>query len=159
MTSTHFVRLEPDVFRVVTLGEQHAFVIARDRGLVVGDQVVFREWRSKPPGLLGPTGLWLMRRVTHLLPGGTGTGIETSHVVASLNSASENEWASTHMKRRLSLAERAGLSPDRFWRIEERREGARRGVLREPSIGGAISPRDDGDGDYSWTGTFDESDG
>ncbi len=133
MTATHFIRLEPDVFRVLTLGQLHALVLPRERGVELGDQIVVREWRRPAPGTGGDgsyTGVWLCRKVTHVQFGGPGTGVELSHVVCSLNSASENDYATVSLKRKLSLSERNGVSPDRFWRVIERQQGARREILR-----------------------------
>lgn len=131
-TATHFFRLEPESFRAITLGHQHAVVAQNALGIEVGDQLVFREWQSVLTVSVETgryTGLWLVRRVTHAAPGGAGTGIEADHQVLSLNNASENEWATLNLKRELSLAERQGVSVDRFWRIKERKERMRRGTL------------------------------
>jgi len=133
VTATHYIRLEPEVFRVVTLGQQHALVLPRERAVTLGDQVVVREWRRPPPGTGGDgsyTGIWLCRKVTHIQFGGPGTGIDVSHVVCSLNTAAENDYATIVLKRQLSLAERQGVSPDRFWRVMERKDSARREILR-----------------------------
>lgn len=131
-TTTHFFRLDPDSFRAITLGHQHAVVAQNALGIEVGDQLVFREWRSVVTVSVETgayTGLWLVRRVTHAAPGGPGTGVDADHRVLSLNNASENEWATMQLKRELSLAERQGVSVDRFWRIKERKERLRRGTL------------------------------
>jgi hypothetical protein len=133
VTATHFIRLDPEVFRFVTVGQQHALVLPRERGVELGDHVVMREWRKPPAGTGGDgqaTGLWLVRKVTFVQEGGAGTGIEPTHAVCSFNSAVENEFASISLKRQLSLAERQGVSPDRFWRVLERKQCARREVLR-----------------------------
>ena len=135
VTATHFIRLEPEVFRFLTLGQQHALVLPRERAVELGDQIVVREWRRPSPGTGGDgayTGVWLCRQVTYVQYGGPGTGVELSHVVCSLNSASENDWATVRLKRQLSLAERQGVSPDRFWRVMERKHTARREILRLP---------------------------
>lgn len=134
MTATHYIRLELEVFRFLTLGQQHALVLRRDRGVELADQVVVREWRPPPRGTGGDgayTGLWLCRKVTHVTLGGPGTGIEPDYAVFSLNSGSENEWATNVLKRKLALAERQSVSPDRFWRVMERKDEARRGLLRQ----------------------------
>lgn len=135
MTNTHFVRLDFETFRAVTEGRQNAIVVASVEAIAVGDQLVFREWRATPTRRGGGefTGLWVMRRVTHNLVG--SPGIASGFVVVSLNTAADNEWATSQMRRKLSLAERSGLSPERFWRAEERKAGAQRGTLRLPVDG------------------------
>lgn len=131
-TATHFFRLDPDSYRAITLGQQHAVVAQNALGIEVGDQLVFREWRSVVTVSVETgayTGLWLVRKVTHAAPGGPGTGVDADHQVLSLNNAAENEWATLNLKRELSLVERQGVSAERFWRIKERKEKIRRGTL------------------------------
>lgn len=127
MTSTHFLRVDPDTFRAVTLGYQHALVLEVKSGVASSDQIVLREWRSEGEPERGTySGAWVMRRVTYVNEGGAGTGVTAGYAVYSLNSAVENEWATVAIKRKLSLAERQGISPDRFWRHEQQIEGNRR---------------------------------
>lgn len=131
-TAVHFFRLDPDSFRAITLGHQHAVVAQTSLGIEPGDQLVFREWRSVLTASVETgsySGAWLVRRVTHAQPGGPGTGVDGDHEVLSLNNAAENEWATLSLKRELSLSERQGVSPERFWRIKERKERGRRGSL------------------------------
>lgn len=133
-TVTHFFRLDPDSFRAITVGEQHAVVAQKSLGIEVGDQMVFREWRSVMTLSVETgsySGHWLVRKVTHAAPGGPGTGVDADHQVLSMNNATENEWATLNLKRELSLAERQGVSSDRFWRIKERKEKLRRGSLAD----------------------------
>lgn len=128
----HFFRLDPDGYRAIAYGEQHAVVAQQSLRIEVGDQLVFREWRtvlSRSVETGQYTGAWLVRRVTHSAPGGEGTGIDADHSVLSLNNAEENRWATQQLIRELALAERQGVSPDRFWRIKERKEKINRGSL------------------------------
>lgn len=139
-TVTQFFRLEPESFRAIVTGRQHAVVSELALGIEVGDQLVFREWKTVLTASVersAYTGAWLVRKVTHAAPGGPGTGIDADHQVLSLNSARENDWATLNLKRELSLAERQGVSPDRFWRIKERKERRHR-----PSLDNVARPEE-----------------
>lgn len=126
MTSTHLIRIEPAAYRAIAVGEQQALCVRRDEGIVAGDYVVLREYERKG-GTGGYTGVWLARRVSSLL---TGEGIEPTHAVASLGDRNDSERATLALRRQLGLAERQGVSADRFFRAMERKERARREVLR-----------------------------
>jgi hypothetical protein len=134
--STHHVSVDPSVFRALTLGIQRAIVAGVEMGVKVGDQLVFREWVAEDARHSGGgsyTGGWVCRQCQHVLPGGSDTGIDPSCVVLSLNNAAENEWATARLKRRLSMAERRGLPPDRFWAHEDALEKEHREVHRRLS--------------------------
>ena len=45
-TAVHFFRLDPDSFRAIMIGCQHAVVAQNSLRIEVGDQLVFREWRA-----------------------------------------------------------------------------------------------------------------
>lgn len=129
MTSTHYLSIEPVEFRELAHGRQHALSVPRGEGVLLGDQLVLREWRPSVRGGRGAyTGAWLMRRVTSVLE---GPGIELTHAVYSLNTGAENERAVVVLKRQIGLAEQQGVPVDRFLTYQARREQARRGVLRK----------------------------
>lgn len=128
-TATHFFRLDPESFRAIAIDTQHAVVAQSSLGIELGDQLVFREWktvmtRSVETGSY--TGAWLVRQVSHVAQGGKGTGVDADHRVLSLKGAYESKTATVMLGRELLLAERQGVSPDRFWRIKERKERAHR---------------------------------
>lgn len=135
--SVHIFAMEPEPFRAVTLGLKQAIVLPLGLGVLVGDQVVMREWRCDRDSF---TGAWLCRRVTHeergaVQPAGVkldaGTGLHPRYAVYSLNNAAENEWARAYLVHRLSSAWGEGLSQDQFWQAEDARERARRDLLRK----------------------------
>lgn len=133
-TVTHYFRLGPDEFSAMSRGVQRAVVAQSALGIEEGDQLVFREWRSTLTASAehgAYTGQWIVRKVLHALPGGDGTGIAPDHLVLSLNLAIENDYASLALKRELNLAERQGVSPDRYWRVRETKEQGRRGTVRD----------------------------
>lgn len=118
--------------RAINEGAQRAVVAQLSLGIEAGDQLVFREWKSTLTASVETgayTGAWLVRRVTHVAPGGPATGVDSDHQVVSLNSSHENAYAITALKRELNLAERQSVSADRFWRIKERKERQNRGTL------------------------------
>lgn len=132
--SVHIFEMSPEPFRAVTLGLKQAVVLPLSLGVLVGDQVVLREWQGYAQVC---TGVWLCRRVTHEDRGGelgdeglSRTGIREGFAVYSLNDASENESARAYLADRLQRARREGLSQDQFWRSEMERERARRELLR-----------------------------
>jgi len=130
-TSTHYLRILTPVFRELAQGRQHALCLSKDEGVLVGDQLVLREFRETDASGKGTyTGVWLMRRVTAEL---VGEGIADTHAVYSLNTAAENERAIVVVKRQLGLAEAQGVTMERFFRHQERKERARRDVLRRSS--------------------------
>ena len=131
-TATHFFRLDSASMRAINAGHQRAVVAQLSLGIEEGDQLVFREWKSELTVSVETghyTGDWLVRRVTHVSPGGPGTGVDGDHQVVSMNTAHENSYAILALKRELNLAERQGVSSDRFWRIKERKERRTRGTL------------------------------
>lgn len=124
MTSTHYPSLFAGEFRDVSTGKQRSVCLRAEGGLAEGDQLVLRE--ARPDGT--HTGAWLMRRVTHVL---AGEGLATGYCIYSLSTAADNERAIVAMKRHIGLAERQGVSADKLFRIQERREAARRAILRK----------------------------
>ena len=121
MTSTHFLRIEPGVFRELAQGRQHALCLPLSLGAYVGDQLVLREWRSEGRGVF--TGVWIMRRVTSVF---AGDGVRETHAVYSLNTGADNERATVVLKRELAVADKQGVAADRFFRHREKAESLRR---------------------------------
>lgn len=133
MSSTHYLSLDPPEFRELAHGRQHALCLPKDEDIAVGDQLVLRECRPAQ-GVKGNqlvyTGAWMMRRATAVLE---GDGIAPTHAVYSINTGADNERAVVVMKRQIGLAEQQGVTSERYFRHQDRREKARRGVLRKAS--------------------------
>lgn len=127
VTSTHYLSIGSEVYRDIAHGRQHALCVPKTEGLMIGDQVVIREQRVGASGKLAYTDAWLMRRVTALLE---GDGILETHVVCSFNSSTDNERSAVIMRRQIGLAEQQGVSIERFFSGREKRERARREILR-----------------------------
>ncbi len=130
MTSTHYLNIDSAEFRELAQGRQHALCVAKEQGVAVGDQLVLRECKlpdGQRASRAAHSGIWMMRRVTAALE---GVGIAKTHAVYSLNTGADNERAVVAMKRQLGLAEQQGVTSDRYFRHQSRREAARRDVLR-----------------------------
>lgn len=127
VTSTHFLRVEPEPYRALTTGQQQAICVPKAEGVVVGDYLVLRECRGAGGARPAYTGAWLMRRVSSEL---VGEGIADSHAVYSFGARDDAEHALVSLRRQLLLAERQGVSADRYFRVTERKERARRELLR-----------------------------
>jgi hypothetical protein len=137
MESVHVFGMELVPFRAVTLGLKTSVVLSLDLGVLVGDQIVLREWNER---LERPTGAWLCRRVTHedrATPSeerNTSTyfegGITPGFAVYCLNNPAENEWARAHLTSQLEAARKSGLGQEAFWREIDEKERARRRILR-----------------------------
>jgi hypothetical protein len=125
--SAHFFDVDPETFRAVTIGVQHAFVAPDELGILAGDQVVLREWLA---GSITPrgrySGQWICRRVTSILPGGGDSGIVAGFGVLSFNNAAENEFATSHLRKEMQQAERRGVAPARFFEFKAAAEAEKR---------------------------------
>lgn len=126
MTSTHFTFLPALAFAAVVQGKQRAICLPKLDGIQVGDQLVLREQleadRTRPSG-----DGWVMRRVTGVLE---GEGILPTYAVYSLSTGEDNERAVVAMRRQVHLAGQQGVTVERFFRHLERKQRARRELLR-----------------------------
>lgn len=127
LNSVHLFEVDPEAFRAVTTGVQNAIVAGDELDVRAGDQIVLREWASTGPAGRGHfTGNWLCRKVMSRLEGGPGTGIEDEFSVLCLNNASENEYATAHLRKEISIADRQGISQPRFFELKAAAERKRR---------------------------------
>lgn len=126
VTSTHFLPVAPAVFRDIAQERQHAVCLPKEESVMVGDQLVLRE-QKLAAGRLVFTGEWQMRKVTSVID---GSGIDAGFAVYSFNRSAENERAIVIVKRQLGLAEAQGVSTERYFRHQDKRERARRAKLR-----------------------------
>jgi hypothetical protein len=112
----HQLTVSPELVREIALGVRQALLVAADKAVMTGDQLVLREYRdsSSPRGF---TGAWLLRRVTLV---SSDAGATSGFRLVCLNTAVENEWAKTV------------LESDAVWAQLEKSE-LRLRVLRETS--------------------------
>jgi hypothetical protein len=132
LNSLHQAQLDPVLFREVTIGVQHALVVEDALGIWVGDQIALREWVATGPAGRGHyTGQWIVRRVTGRQSGGGETGVLPGFSVLSLNNAAENEFATSHLKKEITQAEREGILPARFFELKAAAERRKREQQRK----------------------------
>jgi hypothetical protein len=125
--SVHLFEVDPDVFRAIVTGLQHAVVAADELDIRTGDQIILREWITTGPAGRGHySGYWICRRVTSRIPGGAETGILDGFSVLSVNNASENEYATTHLRKELLVAHRRGIQSERFFELKAAAERKKR---------------------------------
>ena len=135
--SLHQQSVDPVAFREIVLGLRHALVAPDALDIRVGDQVVLREWVATGPAGRGHYTLeWVVRRVTHRLSG--VEGIATGFSVLSLNNASENEFATSHLRKDLHLAEREGIVQLRYFELKAAAERRKR-ELRQAKVPAATA--------------------
>jgi hypothetical protein len=124
----HQLTVSPELVREIALGVRQALLVAADKAVMTGDQLVLREYRdsSSPRGF---TGAWLLRRVTLV---SSDAGATSGFRLVCLNTAVENEWAKTVLEKNIESGHRKGLDSDAVWAQLEKSE-LRLRVLRETS--------------------------